>query len=188
MDAIEKGSVVAGRVLLDETRWKNHLHRPDVVKYAGETFIWGLRRFLTELNVFWEKLSDEMEGLDNKILSVDETCLRLWGQWTLQVENRSTLRNFERERAVTYDKDRWREPKMLQKCFKRRECPQVFLSTRDGEAKLKHKKIKRAAVRRNRLIINNQNWSQWSESNRWPIHYEWIALPTELHWPVVLIT
>lgn len=50
--------------------------------------------------------------------------------------------------------------KMLQKCFKRRECPQVFLSTRDGEAKLKHKKIKRLTVRRNRLIINDENWSQ----------------------------
>ena len=29
---------------------------------------------------------------------------------------------------------------------------------------------------------SKKKWSQWSESNRWPIHYEWIALPTELHW------
>ena len=28
----------------------------------------------------------------------------------------------------------------------------------------------------------NKKWSQLSESNRWPIHYEWIALPTELNW------
>ena len=25
-------------------------------------------------------------------------------------------------------------------------------------------------------------WSQWAELNRWPVHYEWTALPTELHW------
>ena len=32
-----------------------------------------------------------------------------------------------------------------------------------------------------------KKWSQWPDSNRWPIHYEWIALPAEPHWHLVYI-